>query len=249
MPRDDDLVGRTFVELADTLVEGYDLIEFLQHLAERAVELLGVTEAGVVLADARGNLHALASSSERMRLLELIELQRADGPCLDCWRSGESVRADDLEEEAARWPSFAPAAVEAGFRSVYALPLRLRDDRIGALNLFAEGRDGLDEVDEALGQAMADVATIGIIHERAMSDRTSFSDQLRAALQTRITLEQAKGMVIEQAGVDADEAFALIRRFGRATGTRLSEVARALTTRALAASDLTVTAGPRNPAE
>jgi hypothetical protein len=249
MPRDAELVGRTFVELADTLVEGYDLIEFLQRLAERAVELLGVSEAGVVLADSRGNLHALASSSERMRLLELLEVQRADGPCLDSWRSGESVRADDLEEEVTRWPSFAPAAVDAGFRSVYALPLRLRDDRIGALNLFAEARDGLDEVDEALGQAMADVATIGIIHERAMSDRTTFADQLRGALQSRITLEQAKGMVIEQAGVDADEAFALIRIFGQATGTGLSEVARAITARDLAAADLAGAARQGNPAE
>lgn len=237
MPRD-DLIGRTFVELADTLVEGYDLLEFLLMLAERSVELLGITEAGVVLADPQGNLRALASSSERMRLLELIELQREDGPCLDSWRTGEPARADDLAAAVDRWPHFAPAALAAGFASVYALPLRLREERIGALNLFADRTSALGADDELLGQAMADVATIGILHERSIDERTSFADQLQVALRTRVTLEQAKGMVIAQAGLDADGAFELLRSYSRVTSRRLGEVARAVTDRSLAATDL-----------
>jgi hypothetical protein len=234
----DDLIGRTFVELADTLVEGYDLLEFLLMLAERSVELLGITEAGVVLADPQGNLRALASSSERMRLLELIELQREDGPCLDSWRTGEPARADDLAEAVDRWPRFAPSALAAGFASVYALPLRLREERIGALNLFADRPSALGREDEALGQAMADVATIGILHERSLDERTSVADQLKVALRSRVTLEQAKGMVIAQTGLDADGAFALLRSYSRASGRRLGEVARAVTDRSLAAVDL-----------
>lgn len=234
----DDLIGRTFVELADTLVEGYDLLEFLLMLAERSVELLGITEAGVVLADTHGNLRALASSSERMRLLELIELQREDGPCLDSWRTGEATRADDLADAVDRWPHFAPAARDAGFASVYALPLRLRDERIGALNLFADRTSALGVDDEALGQAMADVATIGILHERSIDERTSFADQLKIALRTRVTLEQAKGMVIAQTGLDADGAFELLRTYSRTTRRGLGEVARAVTDRSLTATHL-----------
>ena len=161
-----DLLSRTFVELADTLVENYDQIEFLHRLAERCVSLLGVAEAGVVLVGSEGQLRPLASSSERMHLIELIEVQRQDGPCLDCWRSGEAVREDQLTGAEARWPVFAPTALAAGFLSAYAVPMRLRDKRLGALNLFANQAYGLIEPDEAVAQAMTDVATIGILHER-----------------------------------------------------------------------------------
>ena len=232
------LIGRTFVELADTLVDDYDVIDFLHTLAERCVSLLEVAEAGVVLADRQGNLRPVASSSERMRLLELIELQRADGPCLDCWRDGRPVRADDLAEEAGRWPRFAPAALDGGFRSVYALPLRLREERIGALNLFSEKPAGLSEEDQQLGQALADVATIGILHERFVRGRETFTDQLQAALNSRVVLEQAKGIVAEQAGVDMDGAFGLLRNHARNNNRRLGEVATDVIERRLSASQL-----------
>ncbi|MGO9583195.1 MAG: GAF and ANTAR domain-containing protein [Acidimicrobiales bacterium] len=229
-----DLLSRTFVELADTLVESYDPIEFLHRLAERCVSLLGVAEAGVVLVGPEGQLRPLASSSERMHLIELIEVQREDGPCLDCWRSGEAVREDELAESRERWPRFGPAALEAGFLSAYALPMRLREERIGALNLFSNHAYGLIQPDEAIAQAMADVATIGILHERFIRQREEVSEQLRAAFNARVALEQAKGIVAEATGTDVDAAFALMRGYTRRHRLLLSEVARQLISRELA---------------
>jgi hypothetical protein len=227
-------LSRTFVELADTLVENYDQIDFLHRLAERCVSLLGVAEAGVVLVDPEGQLRPLASSSERMHLIELIDVQREDGPCLDSWRSGEAVREDDLAESRERWPRFAPAALEAGFLSAYAVPMRLRDERIGALNLFASQTYGLIEPDETIAQAMADVATIGILHARFIREREEVSEQLRAAFNARIALERAKGIVAEATGTDVDETFALMRGYTRRHRLLLSEVARQLISRDLA---------------
>ena len=243
-----DLVARTFVELADTLVEGYDPIDFLHRLTERCVSLLGVAEAGVVLADAQGQLRALASSSERMHLIELIEIQRQDGPCLDCWRNGEAVREDRLADAVARWPHFAPAALDAGFASAYAVPMRLRDERLGALNLFANQTRGLMESDETLAQALADVATIGILHERFIRQREEVSEQLKTAFTTRIVLEQAKGVAAQVMNIDVDEAFALLRGYARNHNLLLSEVARQVIARDLSADALAVRARPpRHP--
>jgi len=237
----EELIGRTFVELADTLVEDYDVIEFLHLLAERCVELLGVTGAGVVLFDAHGRVRPLASSSERMRLVELIEVQSEDGPCLDCCRGGGQVRADDLEQATGRWPQFAPAALDAGFRSTYAVPMRLREERIGALNLFADRVNGLTEVDQALGQAMADVATIGLLHERVLQERSVVTGQLQTALNSRIALEQAKGIVAEQAGLEMGQAFELLRGYARHHNRRLSDVVAEVINRSLSADQLRVT--------
>jgi len=242
----EELIGRTFVELADTLVEDYDVIEFLHLLAERCVELLGVTEAGVVLFEAHGRLRPLASSSERMQLVELIEVQTEDGPCLDCCRDGRPVREDDLEGATGRWPQFAPAALDAGFRSTYAVPMRLREERIGALNLFAERVNGLTEQDQALGQAMADVATIGLLHERVLHERAVVSGQLQTALSSRIAVEQAKGLIAEQAGLDMAGAFALLRSHARHHNRRLRDVVADVINRDLSADQLRVV--PRSSA-
>ncbi|MGO9965085.1 MAG: GAF and ANTAR domain-containing protein [Acidimicrobiales bacterium] len=229
-----DLLSRTFVELADTLVENYDQIEFLHRLAERCVSLLGVAEAGVVLVGSEGQLRPLASSSERMRLVELIELQRQDGPCLDCWRSGEAVRENQLAEARARWPRFAPAALDAGFLSVYAVPMRLREERLGALNLFANQPYGLIEPDEAVAQAMADVATIGILHQRFIHQREEVSEQVQKAFNARAVLEQAKGVVAAATDTNVDEAFVLLRGYASHHRLLLSEVARRVMSRDLA---------------
>jgi len=237
----EELIGRTFVELADTLVEDYDVIEFLHLLAERCVQLLGVTEAGVVLFDAHGRLRPLASSSERMQLVELIEVQTDDGPCLDCCRDGHQVREDDLAEAAGRWPQFAPSALDAGFRSTYAVPMRLREERIGALNLFSDRVNGLTKEDQALGQAMADVATIGILHERGLHEKTILSGQLQTALNSRIAVEQAKGLIAEQASLEIGEAFELLRSYGRHHNRRLGDVVTAVLNRDLLADQLRVT--------
>lgn len=240
----DELIGPTFVELADTLVEGYDLIDFLTLLAERSVEVLDVAAAGVALADHRGALRVVASSSEEMHLLELIELQSNEGPCFDCWtHGGGPVRADDLDQAEERWPTFVPAARRAGFRSVYALPLRLRAERIGALNLFSKVNAGLGVEDEAIGQAMADIATIGILHERTVRRHLAISDQLQAALDSRVVLEQSKGMVAEQASVSSDVAFALIRAHARRHDVPLNHVARSIIDREITARDLRLDSG------
>lgn len=241
----DRLIGQTFVELADTLVEGYELIDFLHLLTERSVALLDVTEAGVVLADRTGSLRALASSSERMRVLELIELQHEEGPCFDCYRDGGAVRVDDLRDVGERWPRFGPAALDAGFASVYAVPLRLRRERIGALNLFSNTIGGLGVDDEAIGQAMADIATIGILHERTARRSANLAEQLQTALDTRVSLEQAKGMICEQAGIEADAAFELLRNFARHHNRKLSEIVASVNDRELGATDLQVR--PRVP--
>jgi hypothetical protein len=235
---DADLIRQTFVELADTLVEGYDLIEFLHGLAGRGVDLLGISEAGIVLADPQGNLQALASSSERMRIVELLEVQREGGPCADAFRTGVPVREHDLAAGAHRWPGFAQTALDLGFRSAYALPMRLRDQRIGAFNLFADEPHGLGAEDETLGQAMADVATIGILHERAIREHQTLAGQLQEALQSRIVLEQAKGVLAEQGGIEIDAAFDCLRRYARSHNLKLVAVAREVVDRALGFTDL-----------
>jgi hypothetical protein len=234
-----ELLGRAFVELADTLVDGYDLIDFLHLLGDRCVALLGVSEAGVVLADAGGALRVLASSSERMRNLELLEVQNQDGPCLDAWRTGAAASEADLARHGpARWPHFAPAALECGFQSVYALPMRLRETRIGALNLFADEPGALSDEDAELGQAMADVASIGILQERFAHEQVVLTDQLQSALNSRIVLEQAKGVVAEQTKLDMDSAFGLLRGYARNHSRRLGEVATDVVQRRLSAAAL-----------
>jgi hypothetical protein len=224
----EELLMRTFVDMADTLVNDYDVIDFLELLAHRCVELLGIEEAGIVLDDQRGNLRVLASSSERMRLVELFEIQTEEGPCLDSFHTNQPVRVDDLEATTDRWPRFGPSALEAGFRSVYALPMRLRHDCIGALNLFANRRAGLVRSDELLGQALADVATIGLLQQRFLHEHQALTEQLQTALNTRIVVEQSKGMVAEQAKIEVDAAFELLRNYARDHNLAMARVARAV---------------------
>lgn len=227
-------VGETFVELADTLAADYDVIEFLYMLSERCVSLLDIAGAGVALADPTGALWAAASSSERMRSVELFEIQNQDGPCQDAWRSTAAVLEPDLERHGLqRWPHFTPVALAAGYASVYALPMRLRSVGIGALNLFCEEADGLDQPNQALGQAMADVATIGILHERIASEQSVLAEQLQGALQSRIVIEQAKGVISAQLDVDTETAFDLLRRYARSRHERLGDVAAAAAARTL----------------
>jgi GAF domain-containing protein len=216
-----------FVELADTLVDDYDVLDFLHGLAGHCVALLDVDAAGLMLADPSGLLRVAASSNEEVRLLELFELQNEDGPCLECFLSGRSVEASDLlESERDRWPGFGRAATATGFRSVVALPLRLREETIGALNLFRVAPGALLSEDRSLAQAMADVATIGILQERGSQRREVLARQLQDALSSRIVIEQAKGVIAERQAVHVDAAFVLLRAWARSHGEPLSEVAR-----------------------
>src|SRR5881392_4251044 len=177
MTREADVV-RSLVEMADTLVDDYDIVDMLTGLADRCVHLLGVSAAGVMLASPAGSLGLVASSSEAMRLLELFELQAQEGPCLDAFRTGEPVEHENLQAGAGRWPSFSAAALQAGFRSVLALPLRLRDATLGALNLFGVTQAPMDEADVIVARAFADLATLSIVQHRAAAEAQHVNEQL-----------------------------------------------------------------------
>lgn len=219
---------QAFVTMADTLVDDYDVAEVLHRLVSYCVELMDATAAGLMLSDQHGALHALAASTERARLLELFQLQTNEGPCLDCFRSSEAVLAPDLSQRSRQWPQFAPKAMEAGFRSVHAIPMRLRQDTIGALNLFHSTPGSLSTHDVQLAQAMADIATIGILHERAIHRSEVVTEQLQTALNNRIVIEQAKGVLAQAGGVEMHEAFTVLRDYSRSNSVRLSDIAHQL---------------------
>ena len=224
---DGEVLSATFVELADTLVADFDVIDFLHVLTDRSVQLLDVSAAGLLLADPRGELRVVAASSEAARLLELFQIQSDQGPCLDCFRTGQPIDAEDLAASAQRWPRFAPAAQQAGFAAVQALPMRLRDQVIGALNLFRASPGAFPPADKRVGQALADVATISLLHERSMRHSDTLNEQLQTALNSRVIIEQAKGKLAERLGLDMDQAFTLLRDFARNRNRRLSDLAQA----------------------
>lgn len=229
---------QTLVELADTLVADFDVVDFLHTLANRCVELLDASEAGLMLADQRGGLRMIASSSERARLLELFEIQNQEGPCLDCFKGGTAVVEEDLEANPGRWPLFGAEARASGFRSALALPMRWRNQVIGALNLFRATPGSLDAAGMLTGQAMADIATIGILQERAVREARIMAEQLQSALNSRVVIEQAKGVLAERLAVNMDEAFQMLRAYARAHNRRLHDVAAATIRGAIQATDL-----------
>jgi GAF domain-containing protein len=235
--RSETALGDAFVELADTLVGDFDAVDFLHTLAQHCVRLLDVDAAGLVLADAAGNLRAVASSSEKMHLLELFEIQNEEGPCLDSYKSGESVWEEDLQA-GDRWPRFRDVALAAGFRSVQTAPMRLRDEVIGALNLFRTQPGRMTDEDLALSRALTDIATISLLQERALREARLVTEQLQTALNNRIVIEQAKGIVAEQAGIDMEAAFELMRTFARSHNGKLADVAMELIGQRLTSSDL-----------
>jgi transcriptional regulator with GAF, ATPase, and Fis domain len=226
----DRRLRETFVELADTLVADYDIIEFLSTLAQRVVELLGVTACGVLLADHLGTLNVLAASTEQTRLLELFQLQNAQGPCLDAYRTGQSVPCVDLSAADDRWPLFAPAARAARFGAVCALPMRLREQVIGTVNLFSATPGSMNADDIGLGQSLADAATIGILHERVVRRHDQVADQLQTALTSRVLIEQAKGIIAERLAISVDDAFGILRQYARNNNAKLTDVAAAVVT-------------------
>ncbi|WP_053205531.1 GAF and ANTAR domain-containing protein [Jiangella muralis] len=228
MTTTDRQVREAFVELADTLVDDYDVIDFLDVLAQRVVKLLNVTACGIVLVDHHATLNLVAASAEQTRLLELFQLQNSEGPCLECYQTGVAVHSADLRADDERWPRFAPAARASGYAAVHALPMRLRDKVVGAMNLFDETGGALDEEVLALAQALADVATIGILHERTVRRHEAVTEQLQAALNSRIMIEQAKGVLAERLAVSMDDAFAIMRDHARSTNRKLRDVAAAV---------------------
>lgn len=229
------LLAETLVELADSLVDEFDIVELLTLLTDRCVELLDVSAAGLMLADPGQDLAVMAYSSDAMRLLELLELETQEGPCVDCYRTGVPVVNQDLADAADRWPRVTPAVRAAGFESVHALPLRLRGNTIGALNLFRAGTGRLSEADVAAGRALADIATITILQHNASLEAQVLNEQLTQALQSRIVIEQAKGVLAEAAQLDMAEAFDRLRHHARSHNLRLTDVAQAIVDRRLSA--------------
>jgi GAF domain-containing protein len=232
------LLARVFVRLADTLVEEFDVVEFLHSVSADSVEILGAKAVGVMLADPRGALRLIASSEERMRILELFEIQDTQGPCLDAFDSGRMVQASAAEGRS-RWPLFAPRASEAGFRLMCAIPLQVHKNVIGALNLLRGTDEPFSDTELEIAHAMADVAAIALIQERAARERTLVTGQVEAALRSRVVIEQAKGMLAEYLATTVDDAFQLLRAYARDNNRKLTAVAadvldRRLPSRALA---------------
>lgn len=224
---------QTFASLADTLVDGYDVVDLLQLLVDSCRELLDTTAAAILLADPTGELDVVASTSEASRLVELIQISAEAGPCVQSFQTGEVVSVADIAEAPEAWSRFRDSALQLGFASVHAIPMRLRDNTIGTLNLLREQLGELDEQDRIAARAFADVATIGILHERSLRETAVLAEQLQGALTSRIVIEQAKGVVAYTNGVTIEEAFELIRGYARSHQLGISLVAARLVDRTL----------------
>jgi GAF domain-containing protein len=238
--RDAQALAGAFVELVHSLVDRFDVSDLLQVLCSRSMELLGASAVGLMVVDESGELRTVVSSSERVEYLELLQLQNQEGPCLDCFRSGGQVRAEDLGGFQERWPQFAPAALDAGFRSAYAVPMRLRGETIGGMNLFdsAPGAGGLRVSDLPLAQALADVASIALVQSRVGHRQEELTRQLQTALDSRVVIEQAKGMIAGELDMDLQAAFELLRSNARRTNRRLSELAEEVAAQRVAPASL-----------
>ena len=233
--REDDIVA-SFVSMAGSLARGHDSTELLIQLAADCARLLDVSAVGLLLADPRGALHVVAASSDCVADLEAFQAQRAQGPCHTCYLDGRPVNVPDLAAEAARWPDFAAVAARAGIASVHAVPMRLRDDVVGALNLFGSKPGPLNEADLRLAQALADVATIALIQDRAAADKNLVNEQLQHALNSRVVLEQAKGVLSHSSDLDMSGAYATLRQYARDHNLKLIDLSRALVNRAVPAA-------------
>jgi len=231
------MLAKTLVEMADTLVADFDVVELLTLLTDGCIDVLDVGAAGIMLVAPDGDLRVVASSSETMHVLELFELQSREGPCLDCYSTGRPVLNQPLADASDRWPRFAPEALAVGFRTVHALPMRLRGTVLGALNLFHIHPGDMRQADVDAAQAMADIATIAILQHRAAHEAQVLNEQLNNALNSRIVIEQAKGMLAERLGIDLEHAFARLRTHARTHALRVVDVAQRLVD-----GDLTATA-------
>ncbi len=210
------LVSGAFVELADTLVGEYDAIDLLRTLVDQCVVLLDATAAGLLLADSNGNLQVIAATSEESHLVEVLQHRAGAGPCVDAYRSGEVVTLSNIATDGHRYPDFQAAALSQGFQSVHAIPMRLRPNTIGALNLFRERKGTLSTEDAVIGQALADVATVSLLHERSARKNATVNAQLQHALTSRVFIEQAKGVIAARNNINMDDAFKRLREHARA---------------------------------
>ncbi len=244
----EELLADTFLQLADTLVEDFDIIELLTMLSGRCVDLLDAAATGILLADVHRSLHVVAASSEAVNVLELFQIQNSEGPCLDAFRTGKAVVHGNLGE-ASPWPAFGRKAIEAGLPSVHAFPMRVRDTVLGTLNLFMAEAGPLASADVTVAQALAHAATIALLQDRAATDSNRLSAQLQGALNSRVSIEQAKGAVAERAGIGMDEAFRRLRSYARDNNSKLTDVAEAVVSRTLPASQMDILLGADHDTE
>jgi GAF domain-containing protein len=224
-------VTEAFVSIVNSLAEGHEVVELYLTLTADCARILDVASAGLLLADRQAVLQVVAASSERTFDLEMFVLMGGQGPCLDCYRTGTAVSVPDLRVDQARWPTFGPVAVQAGFLSVHAVPMRLRETTLGVLALFGTRVGALGEEDLSLAQALAHVASIALVTGRAAEDKSALADQLQAALDSRVVLEQAKGVLAQYGNLPMEQAFAGLRRYSRDHNLRLAELAAALVAR------------------
>jgi GAF domain-containing protein len=223
----------TFVTLADTLVADYDVVDLLHTLIDTCADLLDASAAGLTLADSAGHLEVLASTSEESQFVELMQLRADEGPCIESYLTGRVVAVSDVNDVVDVWPVFARNALEQGFLSVHCIPMQRRGESIGSLNLFRNTRGTLPSEDSAVARGLADIATIGILHQRAMQESDVVRAQLQQALDSRVLIEQAKGVLAHTHMLDMNEAFAKLRSYARQHGIRLQDVARGIVERRL----------------
>jgi GAF domain-containing protein len=227
-------VLESFATLADTLVAGYDVVDLLQTLVDTCADVLDVTAAGLLLLDPdEGSLDVVASTSEETRIVETMQLGAEAGPCIECFETSKVVVVPDIARVPSRWSAFRESALGLGFAAVAAVPLHLRTETIGALNLFRDQVGEPTRRDLLAAQALADVATIGILHERTVRAGGVLREQLQGALSSRVVIEQAKGVLAQTHHLGMDEAFAMLRSYARERRRPLSDVALALVERRL----------------
>jgi GAF domain-containing protein len=240
-------LAQAFVELAGALANGYDVVELLDRLIQHCVRLLEVDAAGLVLADASGALKVMAATSEQARFLEVLQLHAGSGPCLDCYRTGQPVNVDDLTADGGRWPALASTAQHGGYRAVHAVPLRFQEQTLGAMNLFCIKPGGLGATDHKIAQALAEVATVAILGQRTIRRSGEVAEQLQTALDSRVLIEQAKGMLAQQGGLAMAAAFAVLRQHARRNNERVTDAARAVVDATLTLGAMGGPDGTRSP--
>jgi AmiR/NasT family two-component response regulator len=224
----EQMLLETLTVVADTLIDDFDVVEFLHELAERCAAICEAVDVGIVLVNDRPELVVMASTSERLHAIEALQLSAGHGPCLDAFVTGEVVTASSREEIARRWPALAEGVRDTGYQSVHAVPLRLRRTTVGSLNFFRD-REGRLELDDVIAaQTIADVATIGLVQERAIREAATARDQLQHALDSRVVIEQAKGVIAHRNGVDMETAWRMLRQRARSRQARVGDIARAV---------------------
>jgi GAF domain-containing protein len=232
-------ISAAFVALADTLTTEFDVVDLLHTLVQQSVEILDMRAGGIMVADGAGELQLMASTSEAATLVEVMQLAAASGPCIDCFKNGAAVSVSDIEDVVSRWPEFSGAALAQDFRSVLATPMKLRGRVIGTMNLFGATAAEVSARDAAVAQALADVATIGILQERLIREGNLIEEQLQHALDSRIMIEQAKGVIAHSLSLSMDDAFGLLRKYARDGNLTIRSVAKRVSDRELSVQEMT----------